>query len=560
MRRKIGMLVLASAALAASLLQAQVAPPAQSAAAPDASTDEASKALFFGKRFFDLKDFASAYEQFAKADSLKPDQPPVLYNMAVVLAKAGRWSEAQKKVDRYLQLYPGGAERPLVAKLQLELEFQRELQKKRQADQDYADLFSRGRFLYAKNDLDGALKLYQQAEQQRPSDPAAVFDEGVVYEKIGDISKATERFHRYAELETNADLKTGIDQRIFTLETELEDMKTKILCSFCGLRLPIGATWCPRCWHGPYVTSSVWSSRPCVEGASATRATYFSEDRFQKNESLPCLYPAGLMTDTLRYTPARQRGIQEARKAEGWTYSGEIIQGWSDKQGNQIKYAQGPGCLEKIASPSSGDALIYAAHKLAEGMWLLDREDYVIDGQKYVSHYTFDAVGRISEQQVDYETSSACGHLIRMKAELTYQNDALAGVKIHGGYEGYAAEGTPRVDWDVAITYTYDTARRLTKEELALTSFSKTYNTRPIGAMRDEVAKLYPSMRVRKPLENAIRTGDRCGMTGDLLLGNPIDLRPFYAITPNLAMVVPYGVVKAVVTFTYPDSFNPRAQ
>jgi Flp pilus assembly protein TadD len=202
MKRLIGSLVLASAVLALPLLQAQVTPPQQqqTATAPDTGTDEAAKAIFFGKRFFDLKDYASAYEQFAKADSLQPDQPPVLYDMAVVLAKAGRWSEAQRKVDRYLQLYPAGAERPLVAKLQLELEFQRELQKKRQADQDYADLFSRGRFLYAKNDLDGALKLFQQAEQQQPNDPAAVFDEGVVYEKLGDISKATERFHRYAEL------------------------------------------------------------------------------------------------------------------------------------------------------------------------------------------------------------------------------------------------------------------------------------------------------------------------------------------------------------------------
>jgi hypothetical protein len=36
------------------------------------------------------------------------------------------------------------------------------------------------------------------------------------------------------------------------------------------------------------------------------------------------------------------------------------------------------------------------------------------------------------------------------------------------------------------------------------------------------------------------------------MLGNPIDLRPFYAITPNLAMVLGTGITRATVTFTYP--------
>src|SRR5581483_8447733 len=231
-----------------------------------------------------------------------------------------------------------------------------------------------------------ALKMFQDAEQKRPTDSAAVYNEAIVYEKLGDFEKATQRFHRYQELESDAALKASVDQRILGLESELSDMHSKIVCSFCGLRLPIGAAWCPRCWHGPYFTSSpLWNSRPCLEGATATRATYYADNRFAKNDVLPCIFD-GSMVDALRYSPAKQKRIQDARKAEGWWYNGEIIQGWRDKQGNEIRYVQGPDVLEKIVSPSGGEILLFAAHRGSDGnAWLLDREDLVIDGQKYTS-------------------------------------------------------------------------------------------------------------------------------------------------------------------------------
>src|SRR5258706_1640404 len=377
-------------------------PPAATPAAAEASAaDEFAKAVYFGRKFFEMSDYAAAYQQFAKADALRPDQPGVLYDMAMLLARSGRYSEAQAKVDRYNQLFPTGGEKPLVAKLQLELEFQRELQKKRQADAEYGELFTRGRFLYAKNDLPAALKLFQDAEQKRPNDPAAVFNQGVIYEKLGDFAKAEDRFRHYEDFVNDPDAKAGVDQRLLILESEIDDMKTKIVCPFCGFRLGLGATWCPHCWHGTYLTSSPLSNtRPCGDGASATRATYYSDDRFAKNESLPCLWN-GTMLDALRYTPARQKAIQDARKAEGWTYNGEVIQGWSDKQGNQLRYVQGPDYLEKIAAPGSGEILQFAAHRGDAG-WRLAREDVIIDGQKYTSHYTFDAQNRITRQQVDY--------------------------------------------------------------------------------------------------------------------------------------------------------------
>jgi hypothetical protein len=108
------------------------------------------------------------------------------------------------------------------------------------------------------------------------------------------------------------------------------------------------------------------------------------------------------------------------------------------------------------------------------------------------------------------------------------------------------------VEWQAGTSYAYDASGRLAKEELAVTSFTKEYTQKPQGAMREEIANLYPAMRVRRPIENAARTGDLCARSGTTVLGDPIDLRPFYAMSPNLAMLLPFGVTKAIVTFTYP--------
>lgn len=531
-------------------------PPSTTPAAPP-NLDEFAKAVFFGQKFFERKDYAAAYQQFATADSLQPDQAGVLYNMALLLARTGRYSEAQGRVDRYLQLYPAGAERDLANKLKFELAFQRELQKKRQTDQEYSELFTRGTFLYAKNDLDLALKLFEEAEQRRPNDPVAVFDEAAVLEKMGDLPKAAERFRRYLEMETEADAKSGIEQHVLGVESDIQDMKTKIVCAFCGFRLPLGATWCPHCWHGPYLTSSaVWNTRPCLEGASATRATFFSGDRFNKNDILPCLWNS-TMLEALRYTTAKHNAIQETRKSEGWTYNLDIIEGWRDKDGSETRYVQGPDYLEKIVSPSGGEILTYSAHKAGD-IWLLDREDVFIEGQQYTSHYTFDANNRIAQQQVDYQNAAGCNHAISMRADYSYQNDDLASVKVRGGYDGFVVEGSPHVEWQVAVTNTFDAGGRLTKEDLTLSSFAKTYTAKPYGAERREIAAIYPTMRVKRPIEDLARKGDLCAMSGNLYLGNPIDLRPFYAISPDLAIQLEYGVARATVSLSYPDSFKPR--
>ena len=511
-----------------------------------AAEEEFTKAVFFGKKFADMGDYTAAYEQYEKANALQPDVAAVLYNEAVVLARAGRYLESQVKTERYLRLHPDGGEKPLIAKLQLELDFQRELQKRRQADQDYADIFNRAKFSYTRGELGEALRLFTQAEQVRPNDPAAVFNQAVVLEKQLDYGKAIERFRRYAELEEDLEKKARIDERIYALQREVDDSKTKIVCSFCGRKLPLGTTWCERCWHGPYdVKSPVWNTRPCAGGASATRATYFSDDRFRSNDVLPCLWSAGTMQETLRYSAAKQQQIRNARKAEGWTYSGEVIQGNKD-----VRFVQGPAYLEKVVANTGGEILGYIAHPEG-GFWLLDREDLVIDATRYTVQYTYDPERRVTGQQVQYQNNAACNHLIGMNATYTYDGDALAGATIRGGYEGFPAEGAPKMDWQATVGYTYDTQGRVTREDLAVTSMTKTYMQKPDGALRDEINRIYTGMRVKKPVENLQRVGDVCAASGATLLANPIDLRPFYAFSPNLAMQLPPGVTKAVVTITY---------
>lgn len=541
------MRVLALVLLAFGAL-AQEAPP---------SDDEFSKAVYFGKKFAEMGEYVSAYENLAKADALKPDQSAVVYNMAVVLARAGRYGEAQVVVEKYLRLFPAGPEKAMMSKLQFELDFQRELQKKRQADQEYGDLFNRARFVYGRGELAEALKLFKQAETLRPNDPAAVYNQALALEKQGELEAAIERYRRYAQLETDVEKKSSLDQRVFSLQRELDDMRTKIVCSFCGHKLDGGATWCHRCWHGPYlVKSPVWNTRPCVEGASATRATYFSEERFNRNDILPCMNKGGTALESLRYTASRQRAIQDARRAEGWTYAGDVLQNWSDRGGNQVRYHQGNDYLEKITSTAGGEILTYVAHpEGGKGLWLLDREDLVVDTQRYTNRYTYNT-GRLAQQQVEYQNTAACNHLVTMTADYNYDaSDLLSTVTIKGGYEGFLAEGLPKTDWQATVAYTYDEKARVAKEELSLASMNKVYQQKAHGELREEVGKLFTGMRVKKPVENMHRTGDLCGTAGSMLLSNQVDLRPFYVMSPNLAIALQNGVTRAVVTFTYPDSY-----
>ena len=100
-----------------------------------------------------------------------------------------------------------------------------------------------------------------------------------------------------------------------------------------------------------------------------------------------------------------------------------------------------------------------------------------------------------------YQNAAGCNDVIAMTAVPMYTNDLLFGLKVRGGYSGTVVQGSPRVDWETNIVYTYDDDARLAKEELAVTAMTKTYMDKPYGFERQEISQLYPEMRVRKPIE-----------------------------------------------------------
>ena len=524
-------------------------------ASPDVQLQQENftRAAAFGQKYFAIGEYASAYGEFVKAEEIQPANPGILFNTALLLARMGRYAEAQTKIDTYLKLHPSGAEIDKVKTLQLDLDFERELQKKAQETQSYVELFNRARFTAEKGDYATALKLFQDAEKQHPEDAAAVLNQAIVLEAMGEYSRATERLRKYQALAPASD-KADVDQRIFALESETQDIATSVLCPFCGFKLAKGSLWCPHCWHGPYVANAAtYNTRPCGRGATATRTTFYMNDRVHQNEDLPCTLPSGPFAETLRYSKPRQRAIQQARRDEGWTYEGDVLQSFRDRDGNVIRLIQG-ATLEKLVNLSTGDVLSFSGRDVG-GKWLLDREEFVIDGQKHRKVYTYDANGRIAAESVRYQNGLACGHIIQNTATYNYTGEKLSSVSLKGAYLGYETEGAPQMDWAGTIALFYDADGRLTKEEFTVDTHSKTYTKKPFGPLRDQIEQMYPSMRVKKPLDIK-RQGDLCSIFGSKLVGNLIDLRPFFTVAPDLAVPLPLGVVKVTVNVTYPDGFK----
>ncbi|HEY0594071.1 MAG TPA: zinc ribbon domain-containing protein, partial [Thermoanaerobaculia bacterium] len=345
--------------------------------------------------------------------------------------------------------------------------------------------------------------------------------------------------------------KARIDAKLFELEREIQEMRTMIVCPFCGHKLPESATWCPHCWKGPYLASGTgWSARSCAKGASAIRTTSFPGARLAQNEELPCLAEAGSLRDELRYSRSRQKAIRQARRAEGWTYEGENLATHRDQEGREIRLVHGQ-YLERLVAPASGDQLTFAARKGAGGAWLLEREEFILDGQIFHKRYEYDPQDRIVRETVDYE-STACGHRIEVEAAYAWEGGRVARADLRGGYTGFEVEGLPTVAWTGAITSSVDATGRVDAEHFALASWTKTYAKRPEAPFRLVAEQAYGGVRAKKPIDLS-KAGDFCAMSGTRRLGNPIDLRPFYTFFPNVAISLPWGVTEVKTVFTYSE-------
>ncbi|MFA6956820.1 MAG: tetratricopeptide repeat protein [Thermoanaerobaculia bacterium] len=520
--------------------------------------EEFTRAIAFGKRYAAIPDAKAALEHYLRADAIFPDQPGVLYNLAILMVKEGRYADAQSRVDRYLALYSTGPEVETIRKLQTELDFQKDFEKRQQETKNYVELFNRGRYLLARGEYEQALRIFEEVADKQPTDAAVAYNQALAYEQLGDFVRSTEFLRRYLALTPSPEDKNDVDAKLFKLEAEITDMRTKFICPYCGLKLENGATWCHRCWHGPYLFDEAqWNSRPCLEGASATRTMYYVDGRFGGNELLSCLSKGGPYGQALAYSPAKQKTIRAARKAEGWLYDGDYLV--EKKVGDQkvIVLEQGADVLERLLAPVTGDVLAYEAAKTGTESWNLDREDVVIDGVDYVKSYSYDAAGRLARETVAYQNRGACDDLIQMTADyVRNQSGALQSVKLGGGYSGLQVEGSPTVAWSGTLAFSYDDKGRVAREEFVLSSFTKTYAEKPrADQIRDDIKSFYPQMKWKQPID-LTRSGDFCGAAGSQRLSNRIDLRPFYTVSPSLPILLPPGVAKMTVDYAYPEAYG----
>lgn len=561
-------LIVAAAATASAQteVQAEITPPTEAPVeqpaeavaldpAAEAKRIEVMRATVFAEKYFALGDYASALEQYSRADAILPNHPAVLFNTALILSRVGRLAEAQTKIDSYLQLYPTGAEIGQVQRLRIDLDFERELQQKQQESQSYVELFNRARFTFDKGDVVGARKLFEEAAQQRPDDAAAVFNQAVAFESLGEYAQATERLRRYQALAPATD-KAAVDKRIFALEAEIADREANHVCPFCGAKLAKSAIWCPHCWHGPYdIEAARFTTRACGTGASATRTVLYSNDRVHQNEDLSCTVPES-PRELLRFSSARRRAIQQARQDEGWTYDDGRLVSYRARDANVLRLVHGDS-LEKLINLSTGDVLTYSGRKAGD-KWLLENEQVLIEGQKFDKTYTYDDAGRIASEIVRYQNGLGCGHLIQTTATYHYEGSQLTSVSLVSGYTGFKLEGQPQVEWKGTMRFAYDEQGRVTSEEFTLDSHTKTWAKRAFRPLREQLNTVYPSVRLRKPVD-IMRPGDVCGVAGTKLIGNQIDLRPFYSIAPDLAIMLPLGTSKIMVKLTYPENFTIQA-
>lgn len=513
--------------------------------------EEFATATDFGRRFFEAGNFAASLTWFEKADSILRDQPAILYNTALVLVKLQRYDDAQRRIDRYIALYPQGYELQAAKALQRELQFGIEVRRGEQRDNEYKTLFSRAKALYEKGLRREALEAFRQAEQIYPDDPALYYNEAVLYEEDGAFEDALRSYNRH--LQSNPANGPQLQARMIDLEREIGDMRTKLMCPVCGAKLPAGARWCHRCWHGPYdVTNAAWNARACDSRAVVTRSMQDVNGKTRVSEPLACLFAGRSLRDFLQYSRASQTAVRDARAAEGWSFTTEgLLQSRRGASGVEVTMRNGD-YLQGVENLATGEAFDYKGHMTADGIWLLDAQPYSTGDQLFFITRSFDADGRVRQEEVSYD-SAGCRHAVSYVATYTYEGESLVAAQIKGGYDGYKVEGFPQVRWEAALTRKFDSNARLLREELAVTSFQKTYAAKPQGKISDEVRRVYQKLKPRRPLD--IRaTGDVCGFAAGRALDEAVDLRPLFIVSPAVAVRLSPGDAHVTVDYTYADN------
>jgi tetratricopeptide (TPR) repeat protein len=511
--------------------------------------EEFATAFDFATRFFESGNFTAALTFFENADSAMRDQPAVLFNTALTLVRLSRYDQAQQRIDRFLQLHPQSPHLDSVKKLQREIQFAIEVSKHERQNNEYRSLFSRARLLNDKGSRREALDTFRQAEQINPTDPPLLFNMAALHEADGDVERAVSLYKRY--LATNPSNRGDIELKVFELDDEIVERRTRVMCPFCGEKLAAGARWCHRCWHGPYDDDGARNARACGARTTVTRTTMDAAGKTRERETLACLYPGVSMRDWTEYSRQRQEAVRKAREGEGWTRTGGALASRARNGAPELRLEQADS-LASVELLPAGELLPYAAHRTADGGWLLDREPYATDDQSYDKKYSYDTDGRITGEDVKYE-STRCRHTVAYAAKYAYGDYGITSAVVRGRYDGYRSEGGPQVQWEVTVSRRFDPAGRLTNEELQVGSFQKTWATKPAGPIFQQIKSIYTGFKAKRPTDLRV-VGDFCGQTGLERLPEPIDLRALYTLSPALAVRLAPGVTRVVVDYAYPEN------
>lgn len=542
MRRSVVLsLFLFLAAAGTRLLLAQVA-------APD-PREEFATAFDFGSRFFEAGDFAAALTFFENADSVMRDQPATLFNVALVLVRLERYDEAQQRLNRFVQLYPQSPHGDSVKKLQREIQFAVEVRKRERRDSEYRRLFNRGLLLNEKGDRREALDAFRQAEQLNAGDPPLLFNMAAIHEAEGDVERAVALYKSYVA--TEPDNRSDVDRVIFELENEIVDKRTKVMCPFCGEKLPAGAHWCHRCWHGPYELDGALAARACGNRATITRTATDVAGKVRSREVLACMYSASSMNAFVQYGRQRQQAVWKLREAEGWSRTGGALASRARAGVPELRLEQ-TTFLSSVELLPAGERFEFAAHQTADGIWLLDREPYADGDQIFDKRYVYDSLGRIASEQVTYE-SDRCHHVISFTATYTYGDYGVTSAIVRGSYDGARSEGAPHVQWEATVSRQFHLSGRLLKEEVQVGTYQKTWMSKPSGPVGTQVRAIYPGLKPKRAMDvRAI--GDLCGQSGSERLEEPIDLRSLYTLSPALAVRLAPGVTRVAVDYASPPN------
>jgi hypothetical protein len=256
------------------------------------------------------------------------------------------------------------------------------------------------------------------------------------------------------------------------------------------------------------------------------------------------------MSEFLQYSQTRRAAVLDARSSEGWTFTKDGLLGSLRSAGEEIELQDGD-YLQRVENRITGELFTYHAHATTDGIWLLDTQPYSTAGQLFYIERTFDNDGRVQHEDVTYE-SAACHHVVTASAAYTYTGDVVTAARFTGGYEGYRVEGLPQVHWDAMLSRSFDSGSRLTHEDLAVTSFQKLWTGKPQGTVSDEVRRYYTTLKVRKPTD--IRAlGDVCAVGGAGVIEEAIDLRPFFIVSPAVAVRLDHGDARVAVDYVYSD-------